>query len=310
MKQQHLIGLGVAVAVLAGYLFTRSNREIVVNRLDETVVVIAEVDSDKVASIEVGKAGKTLIAASKSDAVWRLASGHKVAQKTIDDLLADLKNLRAERRNVNLKDLKPYGLASDDITTDLIAKDASGAVLATVKLGKKGPDWGSAWTQREGQEEVLLIAEGAVGKLADKAPEAKSWIERQPAKVETAKVTGLRLSGELTVTLAKSTPAGVDAGPAGWNSADGKPVETDKAEAILSALNNLYADDVAAQPTGEPTMGIDIALGDAKRTAVLFAAGEKKWTLVVDGQAYAISDYSAKSLRNKGRELLGRPKLD
>ena len=193
--------------------------------------------------------------------------------------------------------------------TRIEAKDAQGASLGQVELGKKGPDWGSAWTQREGQAEVLLLAEGAVGRLADKAPTAKDWINRQPAKITAAEVASIALSGEIKSSLTRGQAA-PDAGAASWSNESNQPVDKAKAEALTTQLSSLYVDDRADAPKSDPVLNINLVSTAQTIATNLHQEDEKSWVLVVNGQGYAISETNAKNLRNKARELVGMGPLD
>ena len=202
-----------------------------------------------------------------------------------------------------------YGLAESDPRTVLTVSDAAGKALVSVAMGKKGPDWGSAWTQRPGKSEVLLMQEGAVGRLVDGEISTKDWMNRQPAKMDMGTVTALRITGEVTADLSKAAAA-PDAGPSGWTLAKGGTVESAKVAALGSTLSSTYIDDVAVAGKGEAILDMTFAGSAGETKVVLTLNDDKSWILSVGTHLYSMSEHSAKSLRNKARELVDMAKID
>jgi hypothetical protein len=309
MKNNQLLALGAAVVLLAGYLMMSSDRDVQVNQLGDTLVTLTDASAEQAATLVVTKDKVELISLKKVGDQWLLASGHPADTSKVAALIIDLSQLQAESRRVNMDQLATYGLGKDDAKTSVVASDASGKALASVVLGKKGPQWGSAWTQREGKSEVLLLQEGPVGRLVDGEFKAKDWLNRQPAKSDNTSVSMLTLTGELSASITRKEAA-ADAGPAAWVDAKGNAVESAKAEGLLSALSNLYIDDVASDTQATPVLELRVQTGGKERAVILGQNPEKSWRLLVGDLAYNVSESSAKSLRNRARELVGADKLD
>ena len=309
MKTNQLVGLLVAVVVLIGYLML-SSREVVVNQADDTEVTLSTLNASTASAIKITRGETPLLEVKKHASGWALVSGHPADSKKVDDLLKDLGNLKAEPRRVNTAQLGTYGLADGDERTVLTVSDAAGKALTSVAMGKKGPDWGSAWTQRQGKSEVLLMQEGAVGRLADGDIKAKDWLNRQPAKMEMSTVSVVRISGEVSAELSKSAAAAPDAGPAAWTLAKGGTVESAKVAALGSTLSSTYIDDVASAGAGDSVLDMTFTGSAGETKVALTKNGEKSWVLSVGTHLYAISEHSAKSVRNKAREIVGLAKID
>jgi hypothetical protein len=87
-------------------------------------------------------------------------------------------------------------------------------------------------------------------------------------------------------------------------------VDSAKADGLLSALSNLYIDDVASDTQATPVLELRVQAAGKERTLILGQNPEKSWRLLIGDLAYNVSESSAKSLRNKARELVGADKLD
>lgn len=309
MKNNQLLALGAAVVLLAGYLMMSSNRDVQVNQLGDTLVTLTDATAEQATTLVMTKDEAELISLKKVGDQWLLASGHPADNSKVEALVIDLSQLQAESRRVNMDQLATYGLGKDDAKTSVVASDASGKALASVTLGKKGPQWGSAWTQREGKSEVLLLQEGPVGRLVDGEFKAKDWLNRQPAKSDNTSVSMLTLTGELSASITRKEAA-ADAGPAAWADAKGNAVDSAKADGLLTALSNLYIDEVASDTQATPVLELRVQAAGKERTLILGQNPEKSWRLLIGDLAYNVSESSAKSLRNKARELVGADKLD
>lgn len=309
MKNNQLLALAAAVVLLVGYLMLSSDGDVAVNQLGDTLVTLTDATADQAAQLVVRTGDAEALNLKKSGDQWLLADGHPANSNKVTALIADLSQLQGEARRVNMDQLEIYGLGTDDPKTTVVASDASGKAIASIVLGKKGPQWGSAWTQREGKSEVLLLQEGPVGRLVDGELSVKDWLNRQPVKSDTKVVTALSLTGELTASLKRSASAS-DAGPSAWTDAKGNAVDSAKAEGLLSALSNVYIDEVASDGDATPVLEFGLSIDGAQRNVILGQTVEKSWRLMVGNLAYNLSESSTKSLRNKARELLGVDKLD
>ena len=309
MKNNQLIALGAVVIILIAYLFTSSNRDVAVNQLGDTMVTLSEIDASKANNIAVRQGEKTVLDLMKKSNQWRLASEHSANATKVDGLIENLTSLQAEKRRVNMDQLDTYGLGKDDIRTIVTVSDSAGKALATVSLGKKGPDWGSAWSQREGKSEVLLVQEGAVGRLVDGDIKAKDWLNRQPAQFDTKTAASVTFSGDAVGSFTR--PAGLnDAGPLTWKSASGTDADDGKVEALLNTLSGLYIEDIAGDGDATPTLEIRVGFAAGEQQVTLGQTAEKAWQILIGNLAYSLNESTAKSLRNKARELVGMDKLD
>jgi hypothetical protein len=308
MQGKQIVGLTTTVLALVGYLLLSSGSDVAVNQIGDSMISLSSVKADLAASISVKKGETQLLVLNKAPAGWTLATGHPADSKKVEDLLSNLADAKAEERRVNLEQLATYGLADAKLLTVVSVSDSGGKELASVRLGKKGPDWGSAWTQRNGKQEVLLLNEGPLGRLVDGELKLKDWLDKQPAKNEATGLNKLLISGELQAELRRSQAA-ADAGPALWRNAAGETVESSKVDALLSNLNGLYIDDVASGESS-PILQLTLAAEGVESALVLSRSGEKDWQIKVGAHAYKIGEHSAKALRNKARDLLGQAALD
>ena len=309
MKKNQLLLLGAVVVVLIAYLFTASNTDVAVNQLGDTVVTLSEMDPAKVATISVRKADKAVLSLLKKNNQWQFESEHTANATKVEGLLENLALLQAEKRRVNMDQLGTYGLGKDDVRTVLTVADETGKSLAAVALGKKGPDWGSAWSQREGKAEVLLVQEGAVGRLVDGEIKVTDWLNRQPAQFDTKTAASLTLGGEAKGSFTR--PAGlVDAGPLTWKSQAGADADDSKVDGLLNTLSGLYIDGIAGDGNATPVLELRVGFAAGERAIILGQTAEKAFQILVGNLAYSLSDSTAKSLRNKARDLVGMDKLD
>jgi hypothetical protein len=309
VKTKQLVGLLATVVVLVGYLMASSQGEVAVNQLGDTQVTLSELNASAATQIKVVRGDNTLIEIKKGPSGWALASGHAADSKKVEGLLKDLGSLKAEQRKANLSQLGTYGLAADDKKTVLTVSDGAGKALTSVAMGKKGPEWGSAWTQRQGKTEVLLMNEGAVGRLADGELKAKDWLNRQPAKMDMSTITSVRIAGEVTAELSLAAAA-PDAGPAVWANTQGGEVASDKVAALGSTLSSTYVDGVAS--AGAPSSILAMTFGgtSGETKVTLSQSAEKTWVMAVGEHIYTIGESNAKSLRNKAREIVGMATID
>jgi hypothetical protein len=308
LQSKQIIGLAAAVVVLIGYLMMSGDSDVAVNQIGDSTITLSSIKADQATTITVKKGETELLSLNKTAAGWTLASGHPADAKKVEDLLKNLADAKAEERRVNLDQLATYGLGDAKLLTVVSVGDSGGKELARVQLGKKGPDWGSAWAQRDAKQEVLLLNEGPLGRLVDGEFKLKGWLDKQPAKTEATALTKLSISGELQVELSRSDAA-KDAGPALWSNAAGEAMDTSKVDALLSHLSGLYIDDIASAESS-PILTLTAVTNGAGKTMVLGRSGDKDWQLKVGDHAYKVSENSAKTLRNKVRELLGQAALD
>ena len=309
MKKNQLLALGAVVVLLVAYLFTTSNTDVAVNQLGDTMVTLSELDASKAAAISVRQGDNEVLSLLKKNNQWQFKSEHTANASKVEGLIENLTALQAERRRVNLDQLGIYGLGKDDVRTVVSIADGAGQSLVSVTLGKKGPDWGSAWSQREGKSEVLLIQEGAVGRLVDGEIKATDWLNRQPAQFDTKTAASVTLVGEAKGSFTR--PAGlVDAGPLTWKTQAGADADDSKVDGLLNTLSGLYIDGIASNGDATPVLELRVGFAAGERAIILGQTTKKSFQILVGDLAYRLSDSTAKSLRNKARELVGMDKLE
>jgi hypothetical protein len=305
MKPNHLMILGAAFFGLVAFLAFCGPDDGPTNQLATGSVRVAKFNTSAPDRLTISQGDKELVALTKSGATWHLASGHPADLKKVDELIQDLAALKADIRPARAGKLATYGLAKTDVTTriDVFAGEK---VLAAVTLGKKGPDWGTAFTKRADHDEVLLTSEGPVGRLVSGEIKPSAMIERHPGKLDPSAVTEMTIGGSVNRVLTKfqapevegETPAPV------WTAADQKPVASEAAEALLKYLGTLYIRDPVALPAGAPAAVISLTGAGFAKIGFFAGDGDVR-TLVIDEMAYTIGKASITTFEEKLAALSG-----
>jgi hypothetical protein len=305
MKTKHLTLLGAAVLCLVVYLGLGGAETGPTNVIDDGLVRVAKFNVSALDQLTVSQNGTEVIRLAKKPTGWKLASGHRADAKKVADLIDDLANLKAEVRPARADQLKTYGLAEADSKTEVFVRQGE-KVLAQVTLGKKGPDWGTAFTKRSDHDEVLLTREGPVGRLVSSPLKASSLLDQYPGKHEAAAVSELSIKGSFQRVLTKFQPPEEDGKPATavWTAANKEKVDSAAVDALLTHLSSLYVRE-STSPAKEQ-LAVELTLTGAPFKSIGYVAGDADMrTLVVDGMAYTIGKASITTLEEKLTAIKG-----
>ena len=224
MKQQYLLIVsGLAGVLLVANLATCEG-EAEVNQLGQTAVTLSSFEADKARTIRIDK-GEAKVEVTKQKDTWTLGTGHKADQRKAKELVDDLAKLSGEKRLRKWTNWTAMVWKKSEKTIIKVLGEGD-AVLAEVTLGKKGPDWGTAFTKRADKDEVLLLNEGPAGRVAGGELKLSAWIDSTVIRFKQDKTTSLKVSGVQTGEFSRPTvPGEGDAGPSlgDWKSLSMSP---------------------------------------------------------------------------------------
>lgn len=307
MKQQYLlIVCGLAGVLLVANLATCEG-EAEVNQLGETAITLSSFDAEKAQAIRIDK-GEKRVEVKKEKDTWKLGTGHVADQRKAKDLVEDLAKLTAEKRPAKMDQLDRYGLDAKAEKTLIKVLGAGDTVLAEVALGKKGPDWGTAFTKRADQDEVLLLSEGPTGRVASGELKLSSWIDSTVIRFKQDKTTSLKVSGLQNAEFSRPTvPGEGDAGPSlgDWKPASDGPFNGEKFSSLMNRLDGLYLKEPVTKAEGEAKLTFEVSGGEPRKIELLSQPeeGDDRWVRV-DGLGYVVSKSSFENIEKALTESL------
>ncbi|MAO84889.1 MAG: hypothetical protein CMH50_13590 [Myxococcales bacterium] len=307
MKQQYLLIVsGLAGVLLVANLATCEG-EAEVNQLGQTAVTLSSFEADKARTIRIDK-GEAKVEVTKQKDTWTLGTGHKADQRKAKELVDDLAKLSGEKRPAKMDQLDRYGLDEKSEKTIIKVLGEGDAVLAEVTLGKKGPDWGTAFTKRADKDEVLLLNEGPAGRVAGGELKLSAWIDSTVIRFKQDKTTSLKVSGVQTGEFSRPTvPGEGDAGPSlgDWKSLSAGPFNGEKFNSLMNRLDGLYLKAPLATAEGEAKLTFKASGGDDRTIELLSQPeeGDDRWVRV-DGLGYVVSKSSFENVEKALTESL------
>lgn len=306
MKQQHLVLLGGLVLGLLVYNIATTEGDVTVNKLADSSIELATFQASSAAGIVVAK-GDTKIELKKDKEQWKLSTGHLADQRKATELVEDMAALRAEVRPANSEQLELYGLDEKSTKTRVAVLGGDGKDLGSVTIGKKGPDWGTAFTKRPSQDEVLLLAEGPVGRVASGELKLSSWIDATATRFELDKTTSLKISGTVSAEFSRKMTVTGDAGPqmSDWVHGASAPFDAEKLASLLNRLDGLYLKEPLAEAGDEAKLTFDMTGGVTRKIELLSQPeeGDARWVRI-DGLGYVVGKSSFENVEKALAEAM------
>jgi len=307
MKNQYLMIVGGLAAVLLVANLATCEGEGEVNQLGETTIMLASFDADKARKIQIDK-GQVKVEVTKAGDRWTLGTGHTADQRKAADLLKDMAQLSAEIRPAKADQLDRYGLDEKAEKTVIKVFGEGDAALGEVTLGKKGPDWGTAFTKRPDHAEVLLLNEGPVGRAAGAELKLSGWIDSTITRFKLDKTDSLKVSGTTSAAFSRpAVPGEGDAGPSlgDWTPAAAGPFNKEKLSSLLNRLDGLYLKAPVADAKGEAKLTFEVSGGEPRKIELLSGPteGDDRWVRI-DGLGYLVSKSSFDNIETALTESL------
>ncbi len=300
LNRRNLIILAVALAVLVAIsLAQRLSHQRSTSRSSSTALVDGEFSRDTIGKIVIGRGARTeavVLAASPSG--WQVTSAWNAPASTqrIDGLLQALSNLRGEFRSDSEAVLADFGF-TDSSTVRITGYDPSGAPAFTVEAGEKPRQGTGSFVRQPGSSRVYLAAADLLGALgvynAAAGPQSRHFLDLQVFKCEREAVDAIVLhDDDGTLTLTKTfeviqpapgdtahTAPYTDRASWEWRVEPRRPVAKTKVDAVLAAVANLRAQDVA-NPDGPtalycldaPARRAVVTMADGTTTTLSFGA--------------------------------------
>jgi hypothetical protein len=278
---------------------------------------------------------------------WRVATAwnaHANKQR-VDALLRALGGLTAEFRSDSPEVLADYGF-TDSTAVTVTGRDRNGDEVFALEVGRRPTGATGQFVRRPGANAVYLTNESILSTLGvygqdPERPKSRHFLELQAVKLDRQEVDAVTVRSDGTeIALQKefeepaplpadsartdttAVPAGPDRSVWEWRMVEPRrqPAAKTKADALLGAVTNIHAVDVAdpSQPLAdygleEPERTVQIALADADDVTLAFGAtreavddAPKGVYMRVDDDPtiWVASDYVLKNIFKQPDELL------
>jgi hypothetical protein len=214
---------------------------------------------------------------------WSVATAwHAPASgQRLDTLLRSLSNLRGEFRSASAAVLADYGF-TDSTTVTIAAFAPDDREVFRLEIGGRPAGGMGNFVRRAGSDEVFLTSQNLLSNLGlwggPERPQSRHFLELQALRIERQDVDEIRLSGEVSLRLAKEhvmiepapedtvhTEAFADRSQWEWRLDTGERTVKTTADGVLNSATNVRAQDVADPGAGLAAYGLD----DPARRAVL-----------------------------------------
>ena len=263
MSRRNLILLVLALVVLLGAnLLQKTRHRQAVTSSDTRAVIEADYRSDDINRIVLAwGADTTSVVLERLPDHWvtRSAFGHPAADRKIADLLGTFAGLQGEFRSDNPALLTDYGLGPDDQILRLTLFGKEWEPVFDLELGAQAPDGQGVFAREPGSDTVFLVRENVLGRLGMYSgpgrPESRFFLDlavhacdRKDIEAITLHVDDTSLAMEKVFAPAPGDTTGVpDRSNWEWvlTAPERRPLAKTKVDAILSALTNVTAADVA-----------------------------------------------------------------
>ncbi len=272
LKRKNLLWLGALLVVLIiAATAQKAGHERSTSRPSSEVLIAGSWEPADLSRLEIGHgqdAGAVVL--TNAPEGWLVASAWNARASTqrIDTLLGSLGGLRGEFRSDSPAVVGDYGF-SDTTTVTIAGFDRTGGEVFRLEIGG-GPEQGGAgnFVKRPGTSAVYLTGQSLLSNLGlwggPGRPESRHFLELQAFRMEREAVDEIRLEGEVALTLTKvhtmiepaqtdtvHTEPFADRSQWEWRLDGGRSAVKTKADAVLGAVTNIRAQDVA-DPTVAP----------------------------------------------------------
>lgn len=289
LKTKNLLIVGVILVVLVGIsLLQTSRHRDATNRASTEELIAGDIARGDLARIVVSVAGDDAVTLSSGPEHWRVDSafGVQANNQRIDTLLLSLSNLRGDFRSESADILGDYGF-TDSSTVTLTGIASGGDEVFAIQIGNKAAAGPGNFVKLPGSDRVYLTGQGILGNLGlwggPGRPESRHFLELQAQRLDKNDVESIAIAGESRLLLTKEyamiepaegdtvqTEPYADRETWEWRLGDGMLAVKTKADAVLNAVTNLRAQDVADP---DPSRLAGYGLDPAERTVTLSLAG-------------------------------------
>ncbi|MBI9092963.1 MAG: DUF4340 domain-containing protein [Desulfobacterium sp.] len=259
MKKEYLI-LGGVIVALSCYLVFHSEE-----KTNYALPTFSKVAVESITALDIEK-NKVVVALEKKGEGWTVSDNHyPVDGDTLKELLDVIEDFQVTALVSQSRDLKRYDLDPEN-AVKVTAKKGS-QTLRTFAVGKVAPTYKHTFVKLDGKNEVFH-APGNFRRSFDKDVEA--FRSKKVFSLDRKTLTSLVVEkGDIKRELVREKEEGQE-GPAAWKAGDGKAVDPDSVDALVSALADLECSSYAGEAT---------AKGGDKALFSLVADDGKKETL-------------------------------
>jgi hypothetical protein len=306
LTRKNLLWLtGILAVLIVIATAQKTSHERWTSRASSEVLVAGQFERSDLARLEIGH-GQDPAAVALVDGPdgWTLASawGARASTQRLDTLLQSLGNLRGEFRADNPEVLGDFGF-SDTTTVSIRGVGPSGGELFHLEVGGR-PEMGTGnFVKLPGSSAVYLTSQGLLGNLGlwsgPGRPTSRHFLELQALRLDREAVDAIRLEGETSLELTKDhvmiepapedtvlTEAFADRSQWEWRLDGGQLAVKTKADAVLGAVSNLRAQDVA-----DPTAPLSAyGLEQPARQAIIVLADGSETVLSIGSKREAAGD--------------------
>ena len=315
MKPRTLIVMAVAVAaLLAVSLFQNTSHRRAVTSSDTSSLFDVSFEGEQINRIVVarGEDDSTRVVLERLPDRWvaRSAWSHPADQRKIDELLETLEGLRGEFRSDEASVLADYGLGPDASPVVVTLFGAEWQELMSLELGNTPPGATGVFVREPGNNVVYLCRTNVLGKLGmwqgPATPQNHTFLDLKVHECAREDIETIRLHtlDQPTLSMAKvyaepDSTGTVDKSSWEWvlTEPERRPLAKSKVDAIMSALTNVQAADVA-DPKGswedyglwKADRRVEIALADGTEFELRFGASRPAADGKPDGVYVMTSD--------------------
>jgi hypothetical protein len=291
LRRKNLVILAVVLAVLIAISLTqRLAHDRKTAGGSSTELVAGEYTRDSLGKVVIGRGARTeAVVLTAAPGNWKVTSAWDAPanMQRVDGLLQALSNLRGEFRSDSKNVLADYGF-TDSSTVRITAFDPAGKEVFAVEAGEKPRQGTGCFVRRPGGSEVYLAAGDLLGAMgvygAAAGPQSRHFLDLQAFKCDRQDIDAMTLvdggkSLSLTKTFQTVQPAPGDTTHTGpytdranweWRVDPRRPVAKSKVDAVLAAVTNLRAQDLA--DPGAPAAAYGLAM-PARQVSVKSADG-------------------------------------
>lgn len=307
MKKSMLASLGVLIVLLLVYLLMQQSekRSLTPKETDNFLAI----DSGLVNKITIHRLGAS-VEFQKVGEVWNVLDGGKSypTEKGSVEQIANLAHTLKVGEVISANPQKQMLFQVDTLTGNRVTFFRDATPLASVIVGKMGPDFQSSYVRKPESEEVF-VAPGSFGRSFNRPP--SGYRDKTLLTLDTMQIAIITLKGSDTDyrivhldSLWRIEPA------------KGDPFMPDpmKMTSLLRQFTNirwnntLTGRETSPPDFAKPALQIDFALNDGSSRTLLFAAqgGESKdyyVRLSTSEEVFIVMEYTVKNLTKKPDEL-------
>jgi hypothetical protein len=291
LRRKNLVILAAVLAVLIAIsLAQRLSHDRRTAGSSSTELVAGEFTRETLGKVVIGRGARTeAVVLTAAPTGWRVATAWDAPAnlQRVDGLLQALSNLRGEFRSDSQAVLADYGF-TDSATVRITGYDPDGKQVFAVEAGEKPRQGSGCFVRRPGASEVYLAPADLLGAMGvysgATGPQSRHFLDLVAFKCEREDVDAITLddSGR-TLALTKvfetiqpapgdttHTAPYTDRASWEWRVDPRRPVAKTKVDAVLAAVANVRAQDLADPGAPAAAYGLD---APARRVAIKLADG-------------------------------------